>query len=31
MNLTRGKDISNNKLMEELYKLQGIKYVQILD
>lgn len=29
--LTKSKDISNSKLMEELYKLQGIKYVQILD
>jgi len=29
--LTKSKDISNNKLMEELYKLEGIKYVQILD
>lgn len=31
MSLTKSKDISNNKLMEELYKLQGIKYVQIID
>jgi putative Mg2+ transporter-C (MgtC) family protein len=31
MNLTKGKDIPNNKLMEDLYKLQGVKYVQILD
>ncbi|MDF2590755.1 MAG: hypothetical protein K0S75_221 [Clostridia bacterium] len=31
INLTKSKDISINKLMEELYKLEGIKYVQILD
>lgn len=31
INLTKSKDISTNKLMEELYKLEGIKYVQILD
>jgi putative Mg2+ transporter-C (MgtC) family protein len=29
--LTKSKDISHNKLMEEIYKIQGIKYVQILD
>ena len=29
--LTKSKDISNNKLMEELYKLEGIKYIQILE
>jgi putative Mg2+ transporter-C (MgtC) family protein len=29
--LTKSKDISYNKLMEEIYKIQGIKYVQILD
>jgi putative Mg2+ transporter-C (MgtC) family protein len=29
--LTKSKDISYNKLMEEVYKIQGIKYVQILD
>lgn len=29
--LTKSKDISNNKLIEELYKLEGIKYIQILD
>lgn len=31
INLTKSKEISNNKLMEELYKIEGIKYVQILD
>lgn len=29
--LTKSKDISYNKLMEEIYKIEGIKYVQILD
>lgn len=29
--VTNNKDISSSKLIEELYKLQGIKYVQISD
>ncbi|MDF2532861.1 MAG: hypothetical protein K0R80_3398 [Clostridia bacterium] len=31
VNMTNNNDILNNKIIEELYKLQGIKYVQISD